>query len=162
MGLIKKQNPVLQKAWYFLFVWRRRAEYDFSVNYFNWWFYGLMHRHEESFSYWHSLLFLKSFDFKDIVGKHIWNWYLPGTTIHYHCICMNEWQKKFYKSKWKAGESFPMSYRNLHIHQAGLSGGGLGSQAAAVRRLRSRFSCSENRAEMGTTPWTPSLPHLIH
>lgn len=126
MGLIKKQNPVVQKAWYLLFLWRRRAEYDFTMSYFNWWFYRLMHRHEESFSYWNSLLFLKSSAFKDLVGKKIWNWYLPGTTSHYHCICMNEWQKTFYKSKWKAGQSFPMSYRHLHIHQVGLSRGGTG------------------------------------
>lgn len=65
MGLIKKENSVVQKAWYLLFLWRRRAEYDFSMNYFNWWFYRLMHRHEESLgigivSYFQSLLTLKT------------------------------------------------------------------------------------------------------
>lgn len=32
---------------------------------------------------------------------------------------------------------------------------GLGSQTAAVGRLRSRFSCSQNRAKMGTAPQAP-------
>jgi len=38
---------------------------------------------------------------------------------------------------------------------------GLASQAAAVRRLKSRFSCSQNRAEMGAAPPTP-FPSVFH
>lgn len=125
MGSIKKQNQLFKKPGICCFF----EEGGLSMT--SAWIILIggftdMHRHEESFSYWNSLLFLKSSDFKDLAGKKIWNWYLPGTTIHYHCICMNEWQKKFYKGKWKAGESFPMSYRHLHIHLVGLSRGGTG------------------------------------